>query len=248
MGPCDWPVNYATCEGDVCSHMDSVDPIVVPIIEQQAAYWLWEATLRRFSNCPVTLLPCNRRCASYGASPPWVPYRTAGGWVNVACGRCGLDCSCTFVDNLILPTAGTVLAVEIDGDVLSVDAWRVYNRRHLTRIDGGSWPTCQDLAYVTTPNFSVTYIPGAEVPEMGGILAGQLACQIARRICGQSCELPANATAVTRQGVSILIEPGTATGIWIIDQWVEMMNKAVSKVWTPESRVPFIAPVTATSP
>lgn len=248
MSPCDWPVNYASCEGTVCTHMESVDPTIVLALEEQAATWLWEATLRRFANCPVTILPC-QRCASVGGSPPWVPYRTAGGWINVGCNRCGNDCSCGFVDQIILPTAGTVNEVIVGGLPLPAEGWRVFNRRILARLDGGSWPTCQDLAYETTPEFSVTYTPGAELPELGNILAGQLACQLARRICGQSCDLPANVTAVTRQGVSILIEPGMDTGIWLIDQWVEMMNKSGSKVWSPGLNAPLIATsVPTTSP
>jgi hypothetical protein len=145
------------------------------------------------------------------------------------------------VDQIILPTSGTVSEVIVDSSELSEDAWRVYNRRILARIDGGSWPTCQDLAYATTPEFSVTYTPGNDVPAMGQLAAGSLICQLARRLCGASCDLPANATNVSRQGVSIVLDPGMTTGLWVIDQWIDMMNKGVAKVWTPSMSRPLIA-------
>lgn len=246
---CDWEPIFSECgEDGSCTHLDSMNPDLALVVEEVGVTWLWESTLRRYGNCPVTILPCNQRCSSYGSSPPWVPYRTAGGWVNVGCNRCGNDCSCTYVSQLVLPTAGTVTEVIVDSEILSPDAWRVFNRRLLTRIDGGSWPTCQDLTYETTPVFAVTYTPGAEVPAAGQLAAGSLICQIARRLCGQACELPANATSISRQGVAIALEPGAATGIWMIDQWVDMMNKAVSKVWSPNLSRPLIASSVPTSP
>jgi hypothetical protein len=248
---CDWTPMFSNCgEDGSCTHLDSMPADLSDVAQEAAVTWLWEATLRRYGNCPVTILPCTQRCSTYGSSPPWVPYRsTTGGWVNVGCNRCAVDdCSCTRVDQIILPTAGTVIDVEIEGEVLSEEAWRLYNSRILARIDGGSWPTCQDLAYETTPTFAVTFTPGTEVPAMGLLAAGSLSCQLARRLCGQSCELPSNATSISRQGVSILLEPGVATGIWLIDQWVEMMNKAMSKVWSPGLRGPLVASSVPTSP
>lgn len=240
---CDWTPIFSECGGEdgSCSHLDSMNADLSEVVQEVGVTWLWEATMRRFGNCPVTILPCNQGCSSYGSSPPWVPYRTAAGWVNVGCNRCGNDCSCTHVDQIILPTSGTVTEVVVDGSELSEDAWRVYNRKILARIDGGTWPTCQDLAYATTPEFSVTYTPGNDVPAMGQLAAGSLICQLARRLCGQSCDLPANATNVSRQGVSIVLDPGMTTGLWVIDQWIDMMNKGVAKVWTPSMSRPLIA-------
>lgn len=237
MTPCDWPIEYATCEGDTCVHMESLDPAVVTAIEGMAVTWLWEATRRRFGNCPVTLLPCLNGCHNnYGQ--PWGVYRIPGStsWVNMGCGSCSGTCSCGSVSQVILPTKGAVVEVRIDGEIVPADDWKVLSNKYLLRTDGGSWPQCQDLA-ADPPTWEVDFVPGFPVPAMGPILTGQLACNLARRFCGQGCELPANTTAVTRQGVSILIEPGEATGIWVIDQWVTMMNQAVARVWSPDVRV-----------
>jgi hypothetical protein len=241
-GPCDWSPTYIDCEGDTCIHLEGLNPTAAEAVLGLAATWLWYATMRRYGNCPVTILPCRRGCSSMGGWPAWVPFRTATGWVNVGCGRCGGDdCSCTSIDQIVLPTAGEVVAVELDGAPLTDEAWRVDNRRYLLRTDGGVWPTCQDLSFNPSlgesPSFAVTYIPGLPLPSAGEIAYGMFACQLARRACGERCELPANATAVTRQGVSILLDPGSMTGIWIIDQWVQMVNKAASQVWTPDMRV-----------
>jgi hypothetical protein len=100
-------------------------------------------------------------------------------------------------------------------------------------VDGGVWPTCQDFT-ADPPTWEVTYTPGLEVPEMGRIALGSLVCQLARRVCGQACDLPANVTAVTRQGVTIALDPTTETGLWIVDQWVAMVNRPLAKVWSPD--------------
>lgn len=234
MTACDWPLVFASCTESTCSHLDSLDPEIAAAVEESAIEWLWEATNRRFGNCPVTLLPCLNGCNNnYGR--PWTPYRSAPGslsWVNVGCAVCANTCACSMPSAVFLPTGGTVTEVRIDGVVLPADDWRVISRM-LIRLDGGAWPTCQDLT-ATPPSWEVDFIPGAVVPSMGQIAAGQLACQIARRLCGQACELPANTTSVTRQGVTIFIEPGTGTGIWLIDQWVELANRTTPRVYSPD--------------
>lgn len=139
-----------------------------------------------------------------------------------------------------------MLAVESHGVSLPPTSWRLDNHRLLVRIDGGSWPTCQDLSYSETPDFAVTYIPGLDLPVQGQLAAGTLSCQLARRFCGAKCDLPANTTAVSRQGVSITIEPGADTGLWVIDQWIGIVNRAIPTVRSPDiSRVRTHYPATS---
>lgn len=231
MTPCEWP----TLGCDTCCDLD-VPPDIAEATAASAKQWLWEATKRRFGNCPVTIRPCLPDC-HFGTSTAWVPWRDpVGGWVNVGCGRCGNSCSCGGrVSEVILPTVGEVLSVEIDGVEMSAEDWRLDNKRHLVRLDG-DWPRCQDLA-ADPPTWAVTYTPGLPVPEMGQLAAGQLACQLARRACGQKCDMPANATTITRQGVTVLVEPGGKTGLWMVDNWVEMMNRPLAKIWSPDIAV-----------
>jgi hypothetical protein len=236
---CDWEPIFSECgEDGSCTHLDGMNPDLAAAVEVAGVTWLWEATLRRYGNCPVTILPCLASCSGYGSpftagNPPWVPYRTSGGWINVACGKCGASCSCSSISEIVLPTVGTVLTVTEDGVELEADDWRLDNHRRLVRL-GGTWPTCQDLSFVETPAFSVTYVPGLALPAMGQLAAGTFLCQLARRLCGAKCDLPSNASAVSRQGVSVTLDPLAGTGLWVVDQWVEMVNRAFPRVYSPD--------------
>lgn len=233
MTACDWPLVFASCTDSTCSHLEGLDPEVATAVEESAVEWLYTATNRRFGNCPITILPCLNGCRNnYGL--PWAPFRARSGsfaWTNVSCASCTNLCSCGSPSQVTLPTKGTVTEVRLDGVVF--EDWKLLNSQILIRTDGGSWPNCQDVT-AEPPTWDVDFVPGLPVPSMGQIAAGHLACQIARRLCGQACELPANTTSVSRQGVTILIEPGTGTGIWLIDQWVELVNKPVSRVHSPD--------------
>lgn len=241
MTACDWPLIYTQCEGDgSCAHLESMDEQTAEAVEASAVDWLWEATNRRFGNCTVTFLPCINGCHNnYGQM--W-PTRLAGTWVNVGCAICVDTCACSAPSQVILPTKGTVIEVRLDGVPLAAEDWRVLNHKYLIRVDGGAWPACQDLT-ANPPTWEVDFIPGNPVPQMGQIAAGLLACQLARRFCGQACELPANTSSVTRQGVTITLDPTTMTGIYLIDRWIELMNKAQSRVWNPDVpvvRIPVV--------
>jgi hypothetical protein len=140
---------------------------------------------------------------------------------------------------VVLPTIGDVLSVELDGTPMPDMDWRLDNHRYLVRLDGESWPVCQDLAYLTDPSFAVVYVPGLAVPEGGRLAAGVLSCQMARRYCGAKCDLPTNTTSVSRQGVSITVDPQAGnTGLWLVDQWAEVVNRAVPTVRSPD--VPLV--------
>lgn len=250
MEPCTWPISYSSCEGPTCSHLDSLDPVLQESVELMATTWLWAVTNRRFGNCPVTILPCLNGCRNnYGQM--WTPFRAAPGslnWVNVGCGICADTCACSSPSQVTLPTAGTVESVELDGVALDPSAWKVFNSRVLIRTDGGSWPSCQDLT-AEPPTWAVTYTPGNPVPSYGEVAAGLLVCEMAKQLCGQPCQLPAGTTSVVRQGVAVSILPTTdaRTGIWIVDQWITLVNQAPARVYSPDVRAVRI-PADVSSP
>lgn len=234
MGPCDWNPTYVNCgEDNSCLHIDALDPVAAAAVMEAGVYWLWEASHRRFGNCPVTIRPCLRGCET---GRMWRPYRSTSGWVNVGCGSCGDRCSCSHFSEVLLPTIGEVLAVESHGVSLPPGSWRVDNMRRLVRVDGGVWPRCQDVT-ADPPTWAVTYIPGLPVPEMGRLVAGTLICQLARRFCGEKCDLPPNTTQVTRQGISITLTPGDNTGLWQVDQWLGLVNRPMARVHSPDLAV-----------
>ena len=239
MAACDWEPIYSDCDCEgTCCHIASLSPDMAAAIELTAAEWLWESTNRRYGNCPVTFRACVRRCDQgygYGYWPAYIPYKADGSWFNISCGACGDNCSCTTLSEVILPTVGTVTEVALDGVPMTGTAWRVDNMRRLVRVDGGRWPTCQDMT-AEPAEWTVTYVPGLPLPTHGQIAYGQLVCQIARLVCGEKCQLPAGVTSVSRQGVTINVSPAAdaLTGLWMVDSWTAMVNRAQARVWSPD--------------
>lgn len=243
MSACTWDPLYSDCDCEgTCCHLGDLSPTMTDAIVGAATEWLWTATNRRYGNCPVTIRPCMKNCYggytgghNLGSWPAWVPYKTTSGWYNMACGSCGDSCACSHVSTVVLPTTGSVQSVALDGVEMATSDWRLDNSRYLIRLDGGQWPRCQDMA-ADPPTWTVTYTPGLAVPEHGRIALGMLICQMARLACGDKCQLPAGVVSVVRQGVSINVAPTTeaVTGLWMVDSWMSMVNRAPARVWWPE--------------
>jgi hypothetical protein len=128
-------------------------------------------------------------------------------WLNLVCGGCGGECSCSALSEVLLPApVHHVVEVKLDGTPLASGAWRLDDARKLVRVDGGTWPWCNDLAArddTTVGTWSVTAAYGREVPALAQLAAGELGCQWLRAMNGEDCRLPANLTSLARQGVSI---------------------------------------------
>lgn len=181
---------------------------------------LWNRTKRQFGTCPVELRPCRKSCLPAwplipngytnlsGASWPFPqPALIGGNWINLTCGSCFTDCSCSHVSEVRLPyPVASITEVKVDGVILPSTSYRVDNFNLLVRLDGEDWPTCNDLNLDDTEpgTWSVTAEYGQEVPELGQLAAGQLAVEIAKRCVGAGgCLLPAGTVQqVTRQGVT----------------------------------------------
>jgi hypothetical protein len=255
MEVCDWPL-IAVCAPNGCDHLTTLDPHIRLAVEEMAVTWLWEATGRKYGLCQQTVRPCRQPCFS---SPGrwWMgpyPIKVGGEWTN--CGVCGGGyCSCSRVEEIALPgPVFDIIEVVVDGVALDPSAYRVDNRRWLVRIDGGTWPVCQSVELATTEvgTWAVTYVAGYEVPTGGQVAAGALACQLARLACGQKCDLPANWTNVTRQGVSVsrnvTPSPAMSTGLWLIDGWVESVSRPTVSVRSPDLVPPRVTTWTAPAP
>lgn len=200
--------------------------------------------------CPVTVRPCKQSCLPlYNSSiggVPFVPYINGGGnWLNVACGNCVGDCSCAVLEQIDLPLpVGRVDEVRVDGVVLDQSAWRLDPPGHLVRLDGGSWPTCQDMTLADTEvgTMSVTYLNAAVVDGLGAYAGGVLASEFAKACAGQKCRLPTGVTEITRRGFTMTIPAGMftegLTGIREVDAFILAYNpyrqKTPSMVWSPD--------------
>jgi hypothetical protein len=53
------------------------------------------------------------------------------------------------------------------------------------------------------PAIEVSYIYGIDVPILGQLAMGEVACEILAGLSGADCRLPSNAISVSRQGVTV---------------------------------------------
>ena len=210
-------------------------------------------TAFRVGGCAITVRPAMRRCqvstwrtypVAGAGSTPWYPVSLGGAWLNIGCGHSGA-CGCTGLQEVRLyGTASAVEEVKVDGEVLDASAYRLDRGGRLVRIDGESWPLCQDLAAPDTEEgtWSVTYTPGAAVDGLGAVAAGLLAGEFVKACAGQECSLPTNVTQIARNGVTMTLGlgvfPDGKTGIREVDLYVERWNphghKTPPIVWSPD--------------
>lgn len=210
---------------------------------------------RQFGLCPRTVRPCRDRCAESGGTL-LDPYILDGQWFNNACQTCVTDCSCVQVCEVTLPgPVERIVEVRVDGLVLDPADYRVDNHRKLVAQGDFCWPTCQNMTLPAgaVGTWSVTYLRGKPVPEMGLYAAGMLACELVKACTpgtAGECRLPSNVQSIVREGVSLDLEPFTLggvdgfgrTGIPEVDMWLTMVNPTKttgrSRAYSPDRRPP----------
>lgn len=241
MPACGWEV--IGC--DDCSAWSTVSEDVRAECEAWAVDWLWQWTGQRFGACEEVVRPCRKTCAGYGVQVPW---DRAFPFLVMTCGKCGDNCSCREIQQFVAP--GLILEpveVQIDGDVVPLSAFRVDNGNILVRQDGGSFPPCQDVGKPLGEQgtWGFTYLQGEDVPPGGGLVAGILACEYAKSLCGDdTCRLPRRISSIQRQGVVIgildnfdKIQQGM-TGIFEVDSWVMAQSKPRRRAMISSPDVP----------
>jgi hypothetical protein len=245
-----WPVNTDHCP-DFEQHPQDVQDLAVALAGQSMRM----LTGYSAGGCPVVLRPCSQTCVKnsvawgYFGGTFYPHMDTLGRWVN-GCG-CTYDCSCTALSTVYLAgVVGTVTEVKIDGEVLPTTAYRVDNGTRLVRLDGETWPACQDMAAADTEvgTFSVSVVRGAVVDGLGAYAAGLLACEFAKALTGCDCALPSNVTSITRQGITMELNTGAFpegfTGIREVDIIIARYNphalKRPSAVWSPDIVSPVV--------
>jgi hypothetical protein len=252
LGACEWPVDYSACGAS------SIPASGIAKYEDMAVEFLWRWTDQQFGVCEDTIRPCRQDCfagvSTYGPPPhggaPFQPVLLRGSWFNVGCGGgCGDRCGCSSSRALRFETPITdVVEVQMGGEVLSPDAYRVDDHRFLIRQDGGEWPYCQNMnrPLGDDDTWAVTVRVGAEVPIGGQVAAGKLALELYKAACGAAgCELPKRVQSISRQGVTVSmmldqfedLDQGK-TGVWIIDSWVASVTKPKGgfSIVTPDYR------------
>jgi hypothetical protein len=241
FGPCGAWDPVWTCD------ISSKSPTATGYAASAATEIVWALSGRQYGLCEVTLRPCRRTCygddwwTSYGA--PWSASYPGGGysygpagwgfWFDLSCGSCHGGCSCREVPEVVLPSpVNSVTRVMVAGAPMATGSYRVDNNRLLVRTDGQRWPRCNDLILDDSHpgTWSVTALYGREVPVMGRIAVGELACEILKVLDGQDCRLPAGIQSLTRQGISVnfpevgaLFKEGR-TGLYSVDAFVTTAN------------------------
>jgi len=179
----DWPIRWPC-------NIESDEEATLDAARLSAQQILWSLSGRRYGTCEVTEQyrpPCDQ------CLPPYAD--NFGPGVEYALGRERRNCCGIVLDS---QPVRSVSAVEINGVALDPSEY-VLERSTLKRL-GECWP-CGDGCDL--PPVSVTYEWGLDVPPLGELAMGELACEILAAIRGADCRLPSNAVSVTRQGVSV---------------------------------------------
>lgn len=203
---------------------------------------LWGLSGRRWSGrCTDTVRPCTGLMYGNGL----FRYRSTfardcnclGVWTGPENYPTARTCSCRSLPEVSLGRypIREVVEVIVDGDTLDPSAYRVDDYRWLVRVDGDSWPCCQDLAApLGDPDtFGVTFEYGSNPPHGGVTAAATLACHLALAKCGSNrCKLPDRVQNITRQGVTMtIVDPMQfldqgKTGLYEVDLWLASLPKS----------------------
>lgn len=180
---CDpWPIIWA------CP-IDTEDETKVAAAVDAAQSILWGLSGRRFGLCSVTesyRANCSSACG--------LPYKdSAGEWRN-SMGDAHTCCHVLLWNKPVRAVSELV----INGVVQDVGSYAL-ERDYLWR-NGACFPCVDDC---DEPVIEVTYLYGLDVPVLGQLAMGEVACEILAGMSGADCRLPSNAVSISRQGVTV---------------------------------------------
>jgi len=205
--PLRWPLDMSCCQHEVADAKRRQ-------LQAAAIDLMFVETGGRFTLCTDVFQPCPvcETCWPFMLGVP-LPVFLGGMF----------DCSCNVRQfDLYQLTGGPVTAVvsvkKHDGvteTVIPPTDYALVGRRYLRPYRGGllekGWPN-QDLAIpYGSPlgeTWQITLRHGVQPPASVLLAASDLACQLIAYCVGAPCDLPANAVAVTREGVTIKLETG----------------------------------------
>ncbi|MFI9418095.1 hypothetical protein [Streptomyces werraensis] len=255
-GPCEaWPT-------DLCCDVDGVAEEDLERWTLVASQILFALSGRRIGPCPVTVRPCRLACLESApfisfqtrtGTGPWIPYiGTDGLWRNASVCGCQSDCSCGELCEVLLEgPVYDITEVNIGGQVLAPEQYRVDAPGRLVRVGGGCWPSCQDMAAAPGEpgTFTVTYRIGLPVDEAAIAAVSELTCHLLKGCGGNGscgCNSSRNFTRYVRQGVELempdpqVIYSQGRTGLPLVDAWLMVVNPnrldSPSRVYSPDFR------------
>lgn len=244
------------CSAEVGSDFAQFDDSVTA-----ASELLYALSAHQFPGiCQRTVRPCDRsrscgvQLLSRGHLVYWDGYGSC--W----CEDGSPVCSCSHLSRVLLPNypVREIVEVLIDGVVIDPSGYRLDGWQYLTRMrdaqgDVQTWPSCQalDLPSDEPGTFEVTYTSGMNPPVAGVLAAKELACQAflacSPTLAGE-CVLPAGATRITRQGLTIDLSAfrgwgfdrklGWRTGLRLVDAFLNSFNpnglRRRPLIWSPD--------------
>lgn len=181
--------------------------------------------------CTATVRPVNRPHGGFGLQREVRDAIIQGklGWDYRGCTEHGFAaCACGCFQQVRLGPGPIISIAEVLVDGVTLDAadYDVLDGDWLVRLDGGTFPACQDPRDPATEvgTFRVTYSYGHLPPPSGVKAAAKLACEIAKACASDAtCELPERVQTIVRQGVTqLLLDPmvfleSGRTGIYLVD-------------------------------
>lgn len=206
---------------------------LIALAQEAAQALLWSLSGRRYGICSTTesyRLNCASPCNPYGdAFGPGVEWRLDGGLSRRLCCRI----------HLAQRPVRSIDEVVVLGDLLDPAEYAL-ERDVLFRI-GSCWP-CEQAC--DEPPVQVSYSYGIDVPALGVLAMGEMACEFLRGWTGADCRLPSNVTSITRQGVTLdlgdvdtLFRAGRV-GMPISDAFLRSVNpnslQSASQVYSPD--------------
>jgi hypothetical protein len=226
------------------SDWESLDPD----LQERATDLAWASmrylTAGLVGTCEATMRPCAAAPCDACVSTWMQPYIQDGAWHNAKpCG--GAGCSCVQLSEVVLPgQVASVTGVVLDGALLDPSTYRLDHPNRLVRIDGGVFPSCQDMRLPDDAigALAVYYVPGVKPGGAGLWAVGVLAYEFSKACMGGKCRLPASVTSIARQGVSmefnnVMFADGM-TGIREVDAYLLSVNphamKVPPRVWSPD--------------
>lgn len=161
------------------------------------------------------------------------------------CVRRSCSCNWTRLDlGRLLPRElrGIVeIRLGCDGecDAVPANEWRIDNNRYLTPMrDGALWPwPRQDLNLPAGDpgTWWIIAVAGREPGQAVLQATGDLAYQLWRLCNGESCDVPANAVSITREGVTVSLEAGLIRQLPLAATIQDLYGKPYRKqrIWSP---------------
>lgn len=205
-------------------------PWVFDTAAYNASQALYEISGRQFPGvCTRIVRPCPNTCGCWFSGPvsygmgPWywnsAPWGGVGGWMWG--NEFGNQIGCSPLSRVRLAgyPVHQINQVLLDGVELpeydpdtGARNWRLDGWRFLTRMSEPGdpsqpryWPSCQNMSLDSgnPGTFAISYQWGQDVPQLGKAAAMEIANQLFLAFGGNSCQLPAGVTTVTRQGLTL---------------------------------------------